>query len=109
MVAIGCNDLIALLDGHLHADNHRLLADVKMAEAADQAHAVELSGLLLEAADQQHLAIESEQLSAVRLIGAGGCRAFAPGWCGHALPSLVTGPAAGRPRRSQPENSTPPG
>ena len=42
---------------HLHADDDSLLADVEVAEAADQAHAVELAGLLLEAADQQHVAV----------------------------------------------------
>ena len=45
----------------LHADDDRFLADIEVAEAADQAHAVELAGLLLEAADQQHLAIVLEQ------------------------------------------------
>ena len=57
VVAIGGDDLVALLDRHLHADHDGLLADVEVAEAADQAHAVELAGLLLEAADEQHLAI----------------------------------------------------
>ena len=42
---------------HLHADDDRLLADIEVAEAADQAHAVELAGLLLEAADEQHVAV----------------------------------------------------
>ena len=50
------------LQRHLHADDHRLLADVEVAEAADQAHAVKLAGLLLEAADQQHLAVGGEFL-----------------------------------------------
>ena len=62
VVAIGCNDLIALVDRHLHADHHGLLADVEVAEAADQAHAVELAGLLLEAADEQHLAVGAKLL-----------------------------------------------
>ena len=62
MIAIGGDDLIALLQRHLHADDHRLLADIKMAEAADTAHAVKLTGLLLEAADQQHAAIGGEFL-----------------------------------------------
>ena len=62
MVAIGGDDLVALLQRHLHADDHRFLADIKVAEAADEAHAVELAGLLLEAADQQHAAIGGEFL-----------------------------------------------
>ncbi len=57
MVAIACNDLIALDQRHLHARDDRFLADVEMAEAADEAHAVELAGLFLETADQQHVAI----------------------------------------------------
>ncbi len=57
MIAIGGDHLIARLDRHLHADHDGFLADVEVAEAADEAHAVELAGLLLEAADGQHLAI----------------------------------------------------
>jgi hypothetical protein len=36
VVAIAGDDLVALLDRHLHADDDRLLADVEVAEAADQ-------------------------------------------------------------------------
>ena len=46
--------------GHLHADDDRFLADIEVAEAADEAHAVKLAGLFLEAADQQHLAVGVE-------------------------------------------------
>ena len=65
------------LDRHLHADDHGLLADVEVAEAADEAHAVELAGLLLEAADEQHVAVGVELLVAaegwncLRAVGAG--------------------------------------
>ena len=52
MVAVAGYDLIALFQGHLHADDDRLLADVEMAEAADRAHSVELSGLFLKPPDQ---------------------------------------------------------
>ena len=62
MIAIAGDDLIARLDRHLHADDYRLLADIEVAEAADQSHAVELSGLLLEPADQQHLAVGGKLL-----------------------------------------------
>jgi hypothetical protein len=62
VVAIGGDDLIAFLERHLHADDDRFLADIEMAEAADEAHAVELARLLLEAADQQHVAIGLEFL-----------------------------------------------
>ena len=50
------------LQRHLHADDDGFLADIQMAEAADEAHAVELTGLLLEAANQQHVAIGLEFL-----------------------------------------------
>ena len=62
VVAIAGDDLVAGLDRHLHADHHRLLADIEVAEAADQPHAVKLAGLLLEAADQQHVAVGRELL-----------------------------------------------
>ena len=63
MVAIAGDDAV-LADGHrrLQPDRDRLLADIEVAEAADQAEAVELPGPLLEAADQQHLAVELQQL-----------------------------------------------
>ena len=56
VIAIAGDHLVALLDRHLHPDDHRFLADIEMAESADETHAVELAGFLLEAADQQHLA-----------------------------------------------------
>jgi hypothetical protein len=45
-----------LLHG-LHADNHGFLADIEVAEATDQAHAVELPRLFLEPAEQKHFAV----------------------------------------------------
>ncbi len=62
VIAIAGNDLIALLERHLHADHHSLLPDIEVAEAADQAHAVHLPRLLFEAADQQHVAKSFEVL-----------------------------------------------
>src|SRR5437667_12904918 len=56
MVAVARYDLIALLQGHLHADDNRFLADIEMAKAADRAHSVELASLFLETPDQQHVA-----------------------------------------------------
>ncbi len=77
-------DLVALLQRHLQADDDGLLADIEVAEAADQAHAVELAGLFLEAADQQHVAVGLEFLvlaskSAIAAVDpvAGICRGFA--------------------------------
>ena len=51
------------LERHLHADDDRFLADIQMTEAADQTHAVKLSGLFLEAADQQHGAVGPQESS----------------------------------------------
>ncbi len=62
VVAVAGDDLVARLERHLHADHHGLLADVEVAEAADQAHAVHLAGLLLEAADQQHVLVGGDLL-----------------------------------------------
>ena len=62
VVAVAGDDLIALLQRHLHADDDGFLADIEMAEAADRAHAVELAGLFLEAADQQHVAQRAQLL-----------------------------------------------
>ena len=62
VVAIAGDDLIARLERHLHADHDGFLADIEMAEAADQAHAVHLPGLLLEAADEQHGAVGGKLL-----------------------------------------------
>ncbi len=53
------------LERHLHADDDGFLADIQVAEAADQAHAVELAGLFLEPADQQHGAIGFQQQVAI--------------------------------------------
>src|SRR5258706_2227295 len=56
VVAVSRYDLIALFQGHIHANDNRFLADIEMAKAADRAHSVELPGLFLETADQQHVA-----------------------------------------------------
>ena len=60
VIAVAGDHLVARLERHLHADDDRFLADIEVAEAADQAHAVHLAGLLLEAADQQHVAVGGE-------------------------------------------------
>ena len=57
VVAVAGDHLVALFERHLHADHHRLLPDIEVAEAADQTHAVHLPGLLLEAANGQHRAV----------------------------------------------------
>ena len=50
--------LVALFGRAHQADHNRFLADIEMAEAADQAHAVKLAGPLFKAADQKHVVIE---------------------------------------------------
>ena len=57
VVAIAGDHLVAVDQRHLHAGDDRFLADIEVAEAADEAHAVELAGLFLEAPDQKHRAI----------------------------------------------------
>src|SRR5690606_27826371 len=96
--------LVAVLDGHGHAGDDGLLADIEMAETADEAHAVKLARLLLEAADQEHVAIGLELIIlgelgrrrslecglgfGVRLLRSGG---RLPGGCRHvALPVCVS-------------------
>ena len=54
VVAVAGNYLVARFQGHLHADDDGFLADIEVAKAANQAHAVHLAGLFLEAADGQH-------------------------------------------------------
>ena len=85
VIAIAGDDLVvALFDALLNADRHGLLADVQVAEAADQAHAVQLARALLEATDQNHFAIEAKQvfLGRRRRIGqfVRRCRLSGFGW-----------------------------
>ena len=57
VIPVGRDHLVAVADRHLHADHHRLLTDIEVAEAADRAHAVQLTGFLLKAPDMQHFTI----------------------------------------------------
>ena len=69
MVAIAGDDTVQPFGQRgLDADRHRFLADIEMAETADQAQTVKLPGALLEAADEQHLAVEFEHLLLARRI-----------------------------------------
>ena len=62
VVPVAGDDLVAVaLDGR-HAHRNGFLADVKMAETADQTHAVELAGALLEPPDEQHRAVVAQPL-----------------------------------------------
>src|SRR5690606_27953687 len=63
VVAIAGDDLVvALLDALLNADGHGFLTDVQLAEAPDQAHAGQLARALFEASDQDHLALDTQQV-----------------------------------------------
>ena len=72
MVAIAGDDAV-LAHRHraLQAHRDRFLPDVEVAEAADQPEPVKLPRALLEAADEQHLAVEFEQLVLARLEALG--------------------------------------
>ncbi len=62
VIAVRGNDRVLRLRRGLHADDDRFLADIEVTEPTDQPHAVQLAGLFLEPADQQHLAIVLLQL-----------------------------------------------
>jgi hypothetical protein len=62
VITVSSYDLITPLQRHLHADDHRFLADVEVAEAANCAHSVELTRLFLETPDQKHVAQGSQLL-----------------------------------------------
>ena len=64
VVAVARGELVAVARRHLDADDDGFLADVEVAESADDAHAVELSGLFLESPDEQHVAKGGELLLA---------------------------------------------
>ena len=66
VVAIACDDLVVGIEHRLHADHDGLLADIEVAEAGDEAHAVELAGLFLEATDEKHVPIKLNQFSLLR-------------------------------------------
>jgi 2-oxoglutarate dehydrogenase complex dehydrogenase (E1) component-like enzyme len=105
-------------DAFLDADGDGLLADVQVAEAADQAHAVELAGALLETADQHHLAIEAQQvllggrgrvgqlgrLAGISFGGGGFRHPSSPGWAAGPRPLVVTerGFSSLRSRKAKP-------
>ena len=71
VIAVAGDDRVVRRDGRLHAPHHRLLTDVEMAEAAEKTHAVELPHLLLEAPQQQHLAVEAEHLLGACVVAPG--------------------------------------
>ena len=58
VVAIGSNNRVIIRNRRLHTDDNRLLPNIQVAKAANQAHAIDLSGLLFEPADQKHVPVK---------------------------------------------------
>ena len=75
MIAVAGDNRIVLAGRGLHADDNGLLADVEMAEPADQAHSIQLTRLFFETADQKHILIIREQF----VVGGDG-RGLFGGW-----------------------------
>src|SRR6516225_8322526 len=65
MLAVGREHVVLVIKGRNCADRDRLFAGIEMAKPGDLAARIHFSGLLLEASDQKHTAIEVEQLSLV--------------------------------------------
>ena len=65
VVAIASDNRVTLAERGLHTNNDRFLPNIKMAEPANDPHAVKLTRLLFESADQQHLSIEMEKVGRV--------------------------------------------
>ena len=86
MVAVaGDLGILALFRGHGDAGHHSFLADIEVAEAADQAHAIHLAGLFLETPDQQHFPIGFEVLFRGELGYVGKFLGLRLGLGGHSL------------------------
>ena len=66
VLAVGGDDVVVGLQRRDRADRHRLLADIKVQEAADLAQRVGLGQRLLHAADRQHLVVVAGELGLVR-------------------------------------------
>ena len=67
MVAVTGDALVAFLGRGFQADHDRFLPDIQVAEPGDQTHPVKLPRLLLEAPDQQHVAVIANQFRLLRL------------------------------------------
>ena len=68
VVAVTGDDLVARFERHLHAHHDGFLADIEVAEAADQTHAVHLAGFFLETADGQHGLIGGQILVLAEIV-----------------------------------------
>src|ERR1700684_1086510 len=72
VVAVAGDHLVGITLRHPHPDDDGFLTDIEVAESADQPHAVQLAGLFLEAADQQHLPQRLEFLFLAEFRNRGG-------------------------------------
>ncbi len=80
VIAVAGDNRIGLaVQRGLQADGDGFLADIQMAEAADQAQAIELAGFFLETTDQQHLPVHFEEFVLRRLVRLGFGRPFTVG------------------------------
>src|SRR5687768_5028041 len=55
VIPVGCYDHIRGLKRHYRPDSDGLLADVKMAKAADRSHPINLGAFLFETSSEYHL------------------------------------------------------
>src|SRR5579864_7545697 len=106
VIAVRRDDAVALFCGGHDADDDRLLTDIEMAEAADEAHAVHLPRLFLEAADEQHVAVILQKLRR-RYLGLFELRGSRPALrqCHGTAPWIERGRGRATKRRGQPDAS----
>jgi len=70
MIAIAGDDrILVVIERGLEPDRNRFLADIQVAETADQAETVQLARTLFEPADQQHLFVEAHHLIGIGIEG----------------------------------------
>lgn len=72
MVSVGSDDTILSRDGGFHADRHRFLAVVEVAETADEFGFVERVGGNFHPAHQGHVAEERHEFLCCGIDGTGG-------------------------------------
>src|SRR5262249_6802720 len=68
VIAIGGDDGVLRLLRRLHADHDRFLANIEMAKAADQPHAIKLARFFLKPADEQHVAIKAQEIGCLERL-----------------------------------------
>ncbi len=86
VIAITGDNTIFVRCGGLHADNNGFLPDIKVAETANETHAIQLTGFFFKATDQKHFTVIFEEIVTARLI-VGARRAAFAFWCGRHVSS----------------------